>query len=143
MRTIVILLVLCSTDGLDQLWPERDPLADAATSGNGFVTVEMPAGATRGKVLVLAPRNCPFEQARRTDVLVRELEASGIPVVRHDSMSFDLAGDTADQRAGIDRAVAVFKRGAPAVFVNGMAMSDPTAAQVAAEYRATAAGTAR
>ena len=58
-------------------------------------------------------------------------------MVRDDGFAFDVADPTPEQMAGIDRAVEVFKRGAPAVFVNGMAMSNPTAAQTIAEYRAT------
>jgi hypothetical protein len=38
---------------------------------------------------------------------------------------------------GIDRAVAVFKRGAPAVLVNGLAMSNPSVEQTIAAYRAS------
>ena len=83
------------------------------------------------------PRNCPSEQAQRTETLIRELARAGIPVVRGDAFSFDVAEPTPEQMAGIDRAVDVFKRGAPAVFVNGMAMSNPSAAQTVAEYRAT------
>ena len=138
MRTVTILILACGLYGAYQLWPERDALAGVATSANGFVPVEMPGGVARGSVLVLAPRNCPSEQAQRTETLIRELLRAGIPVVRGDAFSFDLAEPTPEQMAGIDRAVDVFKRGSPAVFVNGMAMSNPSAAQTVAEYRATA-----
>lgn len=138
MRTVTILMLVCGLYGAYQLWPERDALAEVATSANGFVPVEMPGGIARDSVLVLAPRHCPSEQAQRTETLVRDLVRQGIPVVRGDAFSFDVADPTPEQMAGIDRAVEVFKRGAPAVFVNGMAMSNPTAAQAAAEYRATA-----
>jgi|GEM_PF-2687268 len=37
----------------------------------------------------------------------------------------------------MDRAVEVFKRGAPVAFVKSIAMLNPTAAQTIAEYRAT------
>lgn len=137
MRTVMILMLACGIYGAYQLWPERDALAGVAISVNGFVPVEMPGGVARDAILVLAPRHCPSEQARRTEALAQELIRRGIPVVRGDSFFFDLADPTPEQMAGIDRAVEVFKRGAPAVFVNGMAMSNPTAAQVVAEYRAT------
>jgi hypothetical protein len=97
----------------------------------------MPGGVARNTVLVLAPRNCPSEQARRTEALVAELTGQGVPVVRGDAFEFDVENPTREQMAGIDRAIEVFKRGAPAVFVNGMAMSKPTASQTLAEYRST------
>ena len=81
----------------------------------------------------LAPRNCPSEQAQRTEALVAELAGQGVSVMRGDSFEFDVADPTREQVAGIDRAIEVFKRGAPAVFVNGMAMSNPTPAQALAE----------
>ena len=133
----MLLMLVCALYGAYQLWPERDALAGVTVSANGFVPVEMPEGVARHAVLVLAPRHCPSEQARRTEALVQELTGRGIPVVKGDSIFFDVADPTHEQMAGIDRAIEVFKRGAPAVFLNGMAMSNPTAAQVAAEYRAT------
>lgn len=137
MRILVVLLLACGLYGAYQWWQDRSPLAEVATGQNGFVPVEMPDGVARDAVLVLAPRNCPSDQAQRTEALLRELAREGIPVVRGDSFSFDVADPSADQMAGIDRAIVVFKRGAPAVFVNGMAMSNPTAAQTVAEYRAS------
>lgn len=138
MRVLIALLLAGVLFGAYQFWHDRGA-NDFATveSSHGFVPVEMPSGVARNAVLVLAPRNCPSEQAQRTEALVRELAREGIPVVRGDSFSFDVADPTAEQVAGIDRAVEVFKRGAPAVFVNGMAMSNPTAAQTVAEYRMT------
>ena len=84
-----------------------------------------------------APPNCPSEQAQRTEALVRDLARAGIPVVRGSGFAFDVENPTAEQIQGIDRAVAVFKRGAPAVFVNGLAMSNPSAEQTIAVYRAS------
>jgi hypothetical protein len=52
-----------------------------------------------------------------------------------DSFSISADNPSADDRAGIDRAVEVFKQGAPAVFINGMAKSNPTADEVAMEVR--------
>lgn len=140
MRILVILLLFCGLYGAYQWWQDRSPSIEVAASSNGFVPVEMPAGVGRNSVLVLAPRNCPSEQAQRTEALVQALARQGIAVVRGDSFSFDAADPTPEQMAGMDRAVEVFRRGAPAVFVNGMAMSNPTAAQTIAEYRATRSG---
>ena len=137
MRFLVILFLVCGFYGAYHWWQDRNPSIEVAISPNGFVPVEMPGGVGPNSVLVLAPRNCPSDQAQRTEVLVQELRRHGIPVVRGDSFLFDVADPTHEQVAGIERAVGVFKRGAPAVFVNGMAMSNPSAAQTIAEYRAT------
>lgn len=138
MRILALLLLICALFGAHQWWHGRSAGSMAVTaSPNGFVPVEMPGGATRNVVLVLAPPNCPSDEAQRTEALVAALSREGIPVARGSSFSFNVADPTAEQVAGIDRAVEVFKLGAPAVYVNGMAMSNPTAAQTVAEYRRT------
>jgi len=68
---------------------------------------------------------------------VATLSREGIPVARGSSFAFDVVDPSAEQRAGIQRAIEVFQQGAPAVFVNGMAMSDPSATQTIAEYART------
>mgnify|MGYP002718377840 CR=1 FL=1 len=73
------------------------------------------------------------------EALVAALGRAGVPVVRGDGFSFDVANPTREQMQAMDRTVDVFKRGAPAVYVNGMGMSNPSAAQAIAEYRATRA----
>ena len=136
MRLLTALLLIACLFGAYRWWDGREAGALAATtSENGFVPVQMPDGANRHAVLVLAPRNCPSDQAQRSEALVRFLDSKGIPVVRGDSIAFDFENPTAEQVAGAQRAVAVFRQGAPAVFIDGMAMSDPTPAQAAAEYR--------
>lgn len=139
MRLLTILVLAAALFGGWKWWQGRDggALSAATASPNGFVAVEMPDGAGRNAVLVLAPPNCPSDQARRTEALVDALAREGIPVARGSGFSFNVDNPTPDQIAGIDRAVAVFKQGAPSVFVNGMAMSNPSAAQTVAEYRRT------
>lgn len=139
MRLLLAVLLAVGLHGAYGWWQERSATAEleASTSPNGFVPVEMPGGVARNTVLVLAPHNCPSEQAKRTEALVAELSRQGIPVTRGDSFAFDVENPTPEQISGIKRAVQVFKRGAPAVFVNGMAMSNPTASQTLAEYRST------
>lgn len=136
MRGIMVLLLGVGLLGAYGWWTKGETQADAATAvTQGFVPVEMPAGAPQGAVLVLAPPNCPSEEARRAEILVRELRRQGITVVEHDSMSFEIVNPTPEQRTGVENAVAVFQAGAPAVFVRGMGMSNPTAAQVVALLR--------
>ena len=139
MRVLVLLLLAASLYGGYQWWQDRSGagMVDAGASPNGFIPVEMPTGAPRGAVLVLAPPNCPSEQAKRSEALVASLSRAGIPVKRGSSMAFDVVNPTREQREGVDRAVKVFQRGAPAVFVNGMAMSNPTPEQAIREYRRT------
>ncbi len=139
MRLLKLLLLVAVLFGGYKWWQGREAeQAFAASAGpNGFVPVEMPSGAKRNVVLVLAPANCPSEQAQRTEALVAALASAGVPVARGTGFSFEVDNPSAEQRAGIDRAVEVFRRGAPTVFVNGMAMSNPSAAQTVAEYRRT------
>lgn len=141
MRLLTVVLVLAGLFGAYRWWDGRttsDP--GSMANQNGFVSVQMPDGAPRHSVLVLAPPNCPSAEARQAEALVQHLAEQGIPVSRSSSISFDVMNPTAEQRAGIERAVAVFNGGAPAVFVNGMAMSKPTAAQTVAEYRRAGSG---
>ncbi|MBJ6981032.1 hypothetical protein [Luteimonas sp. MC1572] len=141
MRLLPLLLLVACVFGAWRWWDGREAArADSADSGaaiseNGFVSVRMPDGASRHAVLVLAPKNCPSDQARRSEALVAFLEDKGVPVVRGSSIAFSMDDPTPEQVAGANRAIEIFKRGAPAVFINGMAMSDPTPAQAAAEYR--------
>jgi hypothetical protein len=140
MRLVPTLLLVACLFGAWRWWDGRADSGAAFDAGtevseNGFVPVQMPDGASRHAVLVLAPQNCPSDQARRSDALVAFLEDKGVPVVRGSAMSFAFDDPTPEQVAGANRALEVFKRGAPAVFINGMAMSDPTPAQAAAEYR--------
>lgn len=139
MRFIGLLLLVAGLAGGYHWWKGRsaDASESVGTNPNGFVSVEMPSGAARNAVLILAPPNCPSDEARRAEALAAELDRQGIPVVRGDSMSFELVDPTDEQVAGANRAVAVFNQGAPAVFINGMAMSNPTPAQAIAEYRRT------
>lgn len=137
MRILLILMLACGLYGAHQWWQTRDAARAAAFDAPTFVAVEMPGGVQRNTVLVLAPPNCPSEQARRTEALIRDLGRAGIPVVRDSGFAFDVEDPTDEQMQGIDRAVAVFKRGAPAVFVNGLAMSNPSAEQTIAAYRAS------
>ena len=107
MRIVLWLAIAASLYGGWQWWQDRPgaALAGIEPSPNGFVPVEMPSGAPRNAVLVLAPPNC-----------------------------------TAEQRRGVDLAIDVFNQGAPAVFINGMAMSNPSVDQAVAEYRRTRRG---
>lgn len=109
----------------------------AMRSESGFLPVAMPDGARKNAVVILAPQNCPKEGARRADDLAEQLGRRGIAVVRSDSYNTSVTDPTAEQRASVERAVAVLKGEVPAVFVNGMGKSNPTVDEVAAEYHRT------
>jgi hypothetical protein len=140
MRLLTVILLLAGLFGAYRWWDgnsNSNSNLDGIANQNGFVPVQMPDGAPEHSVLILAPPNCPSDEAQRAEALVQHLTEQGIPVTRGSSISFDIMNPTAEQRAGVERAVAVFNVGAPAVFINGMAMSNPTAAQAAVEYHRT------
>ena len=140
MRILLFLAIAASLYGGWQWWQDRSgpAYANVEPSPNGFVPVQMPDGAPRNAVLVLAAPNCPSEQAQRAEALVAALTSQGIPVRRGSGIGYSFSSPpTAEQREGVDRAIHVFNQGAPAVFINGMAMSNPTAEQAASEYRRT------
>jgi hypothetical protein len=138
MRLLTVILLLAGLFGAYRWWDgNSNSKLDGIANQNGFVPVQMPDGAPQHSVLILAPPNCPSDEAQRAEALVQHLTEQGIPVTKGSSISFDIMNPTAEQRAGVERAVEVFNVGAPAVFINGMAMSNPTAAQAAAEYRRT------
>ena len=120
-------------------WSERRTATETAeaTSPTGFVTAAMPAGAAPDTVLILAPLNCPSDGAQRADRLADELGSRNIPVRRSSQFSLQAEGNDDELRARIDRSVAVLNGEIPAVFVNGMAKSNPSVEDVVAEYRRT------
>ena len=143
MRILLWLAVAASLYGGWQWWQDRagPSFANVEPSPNGFVPVEMPDGAPRNAVLVLAAPNCPSDQARRAEALISALSSQGIPVQRGSGINYNFSSmPSAEQRQRVDRAVQVFNQGAPAVFINGMAMSNPSAEQAVAEYRRTRGG---
>lgn len=135
MRPLLILMLLCAAFGAHQLWQKREAARAAAFDTTTFVPVQMPSGMQRNTVFVLAPPNCPSDQAKRAEALIRELGNAGIPVKRESGIAFDIENPTDEQMRDIDRAIAVFKRGAPVVYVNGLAMSNPSTEQTIAAYR--------
>ena len=109
--------------------------ANEARGPGGFVQVAMPDGAAKNAVVILAPLNCPEEGARRADDLADKLSRRGITVVRSASYSTNITNPTDAQKADLDRAVQVLNGEVPAVFVNGMGKSNPSAEEVALAYQ--------
>lgn len=139
MNIVKLLLLLAVIGaGYHQWGRHKDAQAfasEAQGGSNGFVSVLMPSGARSGVVLVLAPENCPSEDAQRAASLADRLESLGIPVQRSNHFSSEVSNPTADQRDRLNRAVAVINGEVPAVFVNGMAKSNPSLEEVVAQYK--------
>lgn len=106
-------------------------------SPNGFVSAAMPDGARANTVLILAPLNCPSAAAKRADALAVKLGRRGIPNARSSAYNINIQSPTAEQRAAVERTVAVLKGEVPAVFVNGMAKANPSLEEVVSEYERT------
>jgi hypothetical protein len=106
----------------------------ALADSNGFVPVQMPDGVPRDTVLILAPINCPSDGAKRAEALAARLSGLGIPNVRRNSYS--IARVTRDELPGIKHAAALRDGGEiPLVMINGKGKANPTADEVATEYR--------
>lgn len=135
-------LLVAGVLGLSWQWWQRHEAAQLEAvlgqpSPGGFLRTAMPEEARHGTVLVLAPVNCPSEAAQRADALARELEGMGIPVQRLNHFSIDGTYSNDEQKLALEHTNKVFQGEIPAVFVNGMGKANPTADEVADEYRRT------
>jgi hypothetical protein len=135
-RPIVIGLVVLV--GAIRAWQSHEHAVSARelqaiADRNGFVPVQMPDGAARDTILILAPLNCPSAGARRADALAARLSALGVPTVRLNQ--YAISAPTADMQSGIKHAFAILKGDIPAVMINGRAKANPTAEEVLNEYR--------
>lgn len=136
-----LLIVLAALGFGFHLWQQHKAatlMAVASDNASGFVPTAMPDGAGPDTVLILAPENCPSEAAQRADALAADLGRMGVPSTRAHSFSLKFSNPSAEERAAADRAMAVLNGTVPAVFINGMGKSNPSAQEVADEYRRTA-----
>jgi hypothetical protein len=146
MRVLTLMAIIGATVFAVHSWqghthqPVNFGSAAAEPSPNGFVATAMPEGAQANTVLILAPVNCPSKAAQRANALSRKLTEMNIPNKRGNSFSLRINNPTPEQQAGMQRAGSVLGGEIPAVFINGMGMSNPSAEQVAAEYERTVAG---
>jgi len=131
MKVLPVLAVI-AVAGVGYHYWDKNKADDVVPSPNGFVPVAMPDDSRPNTVIILAPLNCPSDAAQRAESLSERLTSSGIPNVRSDSFT---SSDADQQR--VDRTLKVLNGEIPAVFVNGMAQSNPTAEQVVAEFRRT------
>ncbi len=135
MNLLKYLLIIAVMVGAYKHFSERFRGEDTSTSPNGFVPVQMPDDGKEDTVLILAPLNCPSDEAKRADALAARLDEMGIPNRR--SSSYHVFNPRPERMGAVERATEIFRRGAPAVFINGMAKSNPSAEEVALEYERT------
>jgi hypothetical protein len=107
----------------------------AQASPGGFIPAAMPNDAKPGTVLILAPLNCPSDAAQRADALAVRLDRMGIPTQRSNHFSANVTNPSEEETANLNRSASVLNGEIPAVFINGMAKANPSADEVAAEYR--------
>ena len=97
----------------------------------------MPDGARSNTVIILAPVHCPSDAAQRADALAAYLSDIGIPNVRSSSYRATRDNPTPEQQADVERAITVLDGEIPAVFINGVAKSNPSAEEIVLEYERT------
>lgn len=136
MRSLKILAAIAALAIGVHVWHGRHGLTRdmlALADSNGFVPVQMPDGSAPDTVLILAPVNCPSDGAKRADTLSSRLRELGIPNIR--SSQYSVSSLTQGNREGVKRAFAVMNGQIPAVMLNGRGKANPTADEVATEYR--------
>jgi len=134
-----VLFVIALIAGGMHWWnKQRDERAiRALATPNGFLPVPMPDGTPAGTVLVFAPLNCPREGAQRARALAEHLTDLGIPVVKTDHYAAQAFEPNPETEAAFKRLNIVMTGEIPIVLVNGMGKANPSAEEVAAEFRRT------
>ena len=123
-----------------QAWHRHKAAAeevDNTPSAGAFVSVEMPDGAQRNKVVILAPLNCPSDAAKRADALSARLTEMGIPNERSNTYALHYNTTSAETQVRIRHTQDVLGGKIPAVFVNGLGKDNPSADEVVAVYRSS------
>jgi hypothetical protein len=109
-------------------------------SVNGFIEVHMPDNAKQDTVMIFAPPNCPREAGQRARALQERLAKLEIPAEMTNRFSLRFTDNSPEFRAKLERTAAIMEGEIPAVLINGMGKSNPTAEEVAAEYERTTRG---
>jgi hypothetical protein len=142
MNSVVkVLLVLALGVGGHHMWTRyhtaKAPAEVFESSPGPFLHTAMPGDAKANTVLILAPVNCPSKAAKRADALAAQLTQMGIPNSRGNSFQLHVRSPSPEVQADMQRAGQILQGEIPAVFVNGMGKSNPSAEEVAAVYRET------
>jgi len=111
---------------------EREKVELAKTKdANGFVPLPFPDNYPYGKVMIVAPPNCPSQAGRRADALEFALKSAGIAYERTSSVGFT----GIEGRRDMARIKIFMRNDPPLVFYMGKAKSDPNSDEVIAEWR--------
>ena len=138
MNLAKFLLVAAVAGGGAHLWQAHEHSVvrrqlSAAADSNGFVPILTSGDEMADTAVILAALNCPSAQAKRADAMARQLTQMGIPNRR--ANNYSLSRVTRDQMPLMSQTNAVLTGEIPIVIINGMAKANPTADEVAAEYR--------
>ena len=133
-----LLIGLIAIGGVVRVWHSHERAVSARelaaiADRNGFVPVQMPDGAARDTVLILGPLNCPSAGAKRAEALAARLTALGIANMR--TNQYAISAPTRDMQSGIQHAAVVMNGEIPAVMINGRGKANPSADEVATEFR--------
>jgi hypothetical protein len=139
MRVVRLILIVAAVGFAYHHWTERREYSamKAVMSPNGFLPVPMPPDAEPNTVLLFTPLNCPREASQRAIALSEELTRQGIRNLRtsrYAAASFEPSPETL---ASFKRLNKVMTGDIPIVLINGMGKSNPTVAEVVAEYART------
>lgn len=120
-------------------WEERQQMQQfnqaAANSPYGFVSV-LPASVDQPRqVLVLAPANCPSDQARRAEQLVAELNRHGIPAKREQSISFHTGTPDNNTKQLIRNTQQVLSSEGPPIIIGRTGKAAASLDEIIGQYR--------
>lgn len=105
---------------------------DSRPDEYGFVAIPAAAAKTSGgRIVIVAPANCPEAAGQRADALERALSAAGAAYVRTDEV--DASGSSEE----IARQDPILRGELPIVFIAGRAKNNPDVSVILAEYRKT------
>lgn len=107
------------------------------TDQYGFVDISVNLTGRDG-IVILAPINCPSDQAKRADKLARELENMKIPVIRMNGYHYQMDLSNYTEREAnqiVNRIYYVQKMPAPVVFVNGKVKSNASITDIINENK--------
>jgi hypothetical protein len=103
--------------------------ASVEPDANGFISCPHINNPAPGKVVIIAPLNCPKEAGRRADAMERSLLSGGIPCLRTDEMGF--SGTDENEAAQLNK---VATGPLPIILIRDRVKNNPDVSQVFAEY---------
>ena len=103
----------------------------SAADQNGFIPIPVsPVNMPQGKVMIIAPPNCPSPEGRRADALEHLLAERGIPYYRTGSVRFPLV-----EASGAPIIATIMNGALPIVFIQDKAQNNPDISKITAEFQ--------